>query len=81
MEANPNRGAGQGGSGRVFVPLPSDPAEAEDVRYANPAKRRELAAALDKWLTLHTDGDILSSTRPHPGWIPPKDYATAALSD
>ena len=61
--------------------LPSDPAEAKDVREAHPAKARELSEALDQWLTLHPDGDILSSTRPHPGWIPPKDYAAAARSD
>ena len=52
---------------RTVERRPSDPAE---------AKARELAAALDQWLTLHPDGNS-----PHPGWIPPNDYATAARSD
>lgn len=57
------------------------PDENINVREANPAKARELSTALDQWLTLHPDGDILSSTRPHPGWIPPSDYAAATRTD
>ena len=67
---------GKLGAAEYLFHLPSDPAEAKDVRDANPAKARELAAALDQWLTLHPDGDS-----PHPGGIPPNDYATAARSD
>lgn len=72
---------GKAGAAEYLFHLASDPAEAKDVRDANPAKARELSAALDQWLALHPDGDILSSVRPHPGWIPPKDYAAAARSD
>lgn len=72
---------GRPGAAEYLFHLPTDPAEAKDVRDANPSRARELAAALDQWLTLHPDGDILSSTRPHPGWIPPTDYATATRRD
>mgnify|MGYP000019068242 CR=1 FL=1 len=72
---------GKIGAAEYLFHLPTDPTEAKDVRDANPAKARELSAALDQWLTLHPDGDILSSTRPHPGWIPPTDYATAVRPD
>ena len=72
---------GRAGAAEYLYHLVIDPAEAKDVREANPARAKELSAGLDQWLTLHPDGDILSSTRPHPGWIPPKDYAAAARSD
>lgn len=72
---------GRPGHADYLFNLTADPAEAKDVRDANPAKARDLAAALDQWLTLHPDGDILSSTRPHPGWIPPKDYTLAVRPD
>ena len=72
---------GKADAAEYLFHLASDPAEAKDVREANPAKARELSAALDQWLALHPDADILSSMRPPPGWIPPKNYAAAARSD
>ena len=73
--------AGRPAHAEYLFHLPSDPAEAKDVLDANRPRAQRLAEALDQWLTLHPDGDILSSTRPHPGWVPPKDYAAAARSD
>jgi arylsulfatase A-like enzyme len=72
---------GKAGAAEYLFQLSADPAEAKDVREANAGKAKELSEALDQWLTLHPDGDILSSVRPHPGWIPPKDYAAAARQD
>jgi arylsulfatase A-like enzyme len=72
---------GRPGQADYLFNLTTDPAEAKDVRDANPARARDLAQVLDQWLTLHPDGDIQSSTRPHPGWIPPKDYTQSTRPD
>lgn len=61
--------------------LPTDPEETRDVRDAHPSRAARLGEALDHWVALHPDGDIPSSTRPHPGWVPPKDYAAAVRAD
>ena len=56
--------------------------ERADFRYAalhgewkliRTVEQGKAGAALNQWLALHPDGDILSSARPYPGWIPPKD--------
>jgi len=61
--------------------LASDPGEKNDVAARNPRIAAELGSRLDQWRQLHPDGDIVSSTRPHPGWIAPTDYAAAARQD
>jgi len=61
--------------------LSTDPGEKSDVAERNQAKVKELGEVLDNWRALHPDGDIVSSVRPHPGWIAPNDYAAAARVD
>ncbi len=61
--------------------LTTDPGEKSDIADKHPAKVKELTEVLDNWRALHPDGDIVSSVRPHPGWIPPTDYAAAARVD
>jgi arylsulfatase A-like enzyme len=61
--------------------LATDPSEKADIAGKHPAKVKELFEVLDNWRALHPDGDIVSSVRPHPGWIAPSDYAAAARVD
>jgi len=61
--------------------LSADPGEKSDIADQYPAKVKELAEVLDNWRAVHPDGDIVSSVRPHPGWIAPNDYAAAARVD
>jgi arylsulfatase A-like enzyme len=73
--------AGTPGRAEYLFDLRSDPGEGTDVLAAHPERARELSAALDGWIRLHPDGDLASSSRPHPGWVPPADYAAAARRD
>jgi arylsulfatase A-like enzyme len=60
--------------------LEQDPEEKTDLAAANPDFVKSLGAELDKWRALHPKAEINSSMTPHPGWIPPRDFAEAAAS-
>ncbi|MEI7959221.1 MAG: sulfatase-like hydrolase/transferase, partial [Verrucomicrobiota bacterium] len=57
--------------------LAHDPFEKTDLAAQNPERVVSLGAELDLWKSFHPAAEIQSSMTPHPGWIPPKDYAQA----
>lgn len=57
-----------------------DPEEKNDVSAAHPDLLKSLGQELDAWRALHPKAEINSSMAPHPGWIPPRDYAQAATT-
>lgn len=61
--------------------LEQDPAEAKDLAAQQPQRLQALRARAAEWKALHPSGDIASSSRPHPGWVAPKDYAAAQRQD
>jgi arylsulfatase A-like enzyme len=56
-----------------------DLSETNDLASKQAGLVRELGREIDEWRSLHPPCDIDSSMKPHPGWIPPDDYAKAAL--
>ena len=66
-------------STRYLFDLEADPLEKSDLSAANRPLVQELAAGIAAWRSLHPPCDLLSSMTPHPGWIPPRDWAEAAL--
>ena len=57
-----------------------DPGEKSDLAAAQPDLVKSLGQEMDKWRALHPKAEINSSMTPHPGWVPPKDYAQAAAA-
>jgi len=58
--------------------IEEDPRETTDLATKNPQLVRELGAELDRWQALHPRCEIFTTMGPHPGWVPPKDWAKAA---
>jgi arylsulfatase B len=58
--------------------LEADPNETTDLAAQHPELVRELAEQIQQWRKLHPAGGIRLETAPHPGWIPPTDWAAAA---
>ena len=58
----------------------------EDVEEKNNVAGREpdvlsrLSAELERWKKLHPHASVDSSMMPHPGWLPPLDYAEVAAA-
>ena len=57
----------------------NDPDEKNDVAAANSERVNYLRARMDKWIALHPPSEIITSQHPHPGWVPPSDWAQAAV--
>lgn len=58
--------------------LAEDPLERTDLAPKHPDMVRALGAELDSWQALHPKCEIFTAMGPHPGWVPPKDWAKAA---
>ncbi len=58
--------------------LETDPNETADLAQENPDLVRMLAERIEQWRELHPSGGIRAEPAPHPGWIPPADWAAAA---
>ncbi len=58
--------------------LETDPNETADLAKENPDLVRMLMERVQQWRQLHPGGGIRLQTAPHPGWIPPADWAAAA---
>ncbi|MBI4876954.1 MAG: sulfatase-like hydrolase/transferase [Acidobacteria bacterium] len=61
--------------------IEEDPEEKNNLAAARPEIVRGLGAEIDAWRALHPRCEVQSSMTPHPGWIPPRDYAQAASYD
>lgn len=58
--------------------LDDDPQERTDFASRHSDLVRTLGAELDRWQGLHPRCQIFTTLNPHPGWVPPKDWAKAA---
>jgi len=65
-------------SSNFLFDLETDPNETADLAQENPELVRMLAERIQQWRQLHPSGGIRLQTAPHPGWIPPVDWAAAA---
>jgi hypothetical protein len=59
--------------------LDEDPRETTDLAAKNPQLVRELGDELERWQALHPRCEIFTTLGPHPGWVPPRDWAKAAV--
>jgi arylsulfatase A-like enzyme len=60
--------------------LAADPNETTDLARHQPARLRELEERLAKWRALQPPGGLRRAALPHPGWLPPRDWAQAMRS-
>lgn len=58
--------------------LRQDPSEKNNVAAQHADVVAKLRGELGEWKQLHPRTDIDSSMNPHPGWVPPSDYAQLA---
>jgi arylsulfatase A-like enzyme len=58
--------------------LNADPAERTNLVSQAPPPLSVLREQMEVWKKLHPKADIDSSMSPHPGWVPPADYAELA---
>ena len=58
--------------------IEADPKETQDLAAKMPDLVRTLAGRIQEWRDLHPKGGIRFAASPHPGWIPPEDWAAAA---
>lgn len=66
---------------RVFAYLfdiSTDPLEERDLAESKPEILRALQQETDEWIKLGPPGDVISSMKPHPGWVAPADFAEVA---
>jgi arylsulfatase I/J len=59
--------------------IAADPYEKSDLAAAEPARLAQLAQAMDRWIALHPQGDVMVTSSPHPGWTTPRDWAKVAV--
>jgi arylsulfatase A-like enzyme len=60
--------------------IEDDPYEKMNVADQHPELVAALKTRLAEWRALHPQGDISASSKPHPGYIAPKDWATCAIA-
>lgn len=72
----------EGEVGRTMLfDVEQDPREEHDRAGADPDRVMDLETRLDRWLALYPPGGAGGVHWPHPGWVPPADYAAAVRSD
>lgn len=57
--------------------IDEDPYEERDLSGRHPEQVSRLAEALRRWRAQHPLAGTRGTLVPHPGWVPPKDWATA----
>ncbi|MFB3902611.1 MAG: arylsulfatase [Acidobacteriota bacterium] len=62
----------------MLFDLEADPNEAVDLSQQQPDLVKLLSERIQQWRKLHPDGGIRLEIAPHPGWVPPADWAAAA---
>jgi arylsulfatase A-like enzyme len=66
------------GVSEYLFAIEQDPEEKNNLAAQHPEIVKSLGAEIDAWRALHPRCEVQSSMTPHPGWIPPRDYAQAA---
>jgi arylsulfatase A-like enzyme len=59
--------------------IADDSEEKNDLAAQNPKQTRDLRTRMEKWIALHPPGEIITTQHAHPGWVPPADWAQAAV--
>lgn len=68
----------QGKSRQELFHLGDDPGERHNLAEREAATVTRLQSEMERWKALHPAVDFHSSMKPHPGWVPPADYALLA---
>jgi arylsulfatase A-like enzyme len=63
---------------QMLFRIEDDPQEERDVASEHPEVTERLAAAIEAWRSLHPMAGTRGTLVPHPGWVPPVDWAEAA---
>ena len=58
----------------------ADPSEENNLAEAYPNEVKRLSEKIRKWRAQHPINGVRAALSPHPGWLPPNDYADAVLS-
>jgi arylsulfatase B len=61
----------------LLFDIEADPRESHDIAAQKPDLVRLLTARIERWRSLHPAGGIRYESAPHPGWLPPHDWAAA----
>lgn len=64
---------------QLLFRIDEDPNEQHDLAAANPERVRELSNRINTWRSRHPLGGLRVTLVPHPGWLPPKDWAEAVV--
>ncbi len=62
---------------RYLFDIEVDPIESHDLSSIQPDRVRDLSLRLAEWRSLHPPGGLRRQALPHPGWLPPRDWARA----
>ena len=57
----------------------ADPGETTDILSRMPAAAENMRRRTAEWASLHPKAEIYTGSNLHPGWVPPKDWAAAAI--
>lgn len=67
------------GGKELLFHIAADPEEKNDLAAQQPERVGDLRARMNKWIALHPPSEIITSQHAHPGWVPPTDWAQAAV--
>ena len=59
--------------------ISTDPEETADVIAQHAERASDLRARMNRWIRLHPPAEVITSQHAHPGWVPPADWAKAAI--
>ena len=72
----------EGDPSRVMLfDVETDPLEQRDLADLQPERVTDLRKRLDRWLGLYPPGGAQGVHWPHPGWVPPSNYADSVRDD
>ena len=66
-------------SKEMLFNVAADPEEKTDLAPQQPERVKDLRTRMEKWIALHPPSEIITSQHAHPGWVPPSDWAQAAV--
>jgi hypothetical protein len=61
--------------------IEEDPEEKQDLAAKHPREVERLAALIGAWRSRHPMAGTRGTLVPHPGWVPPKDWAEAVQAE
>ena len=64
----------------LLFQIEDDPFEKSNIADQHPEIVANLKAGLAEWRKLHPEGDISTSSKPHPGYVPPEDWSKCSIA-